>query len=239
MTEKRKIVLITTVLAVTLLSWFFLAYAIIFAQKIEVQQIPVAKKTLAPRTRITAEDLTMIDVPKTYISANTLTKPEDIVGKYTQIYGFVPQGSPFFSEMLEKAVNLADYPSLLLKQGQVSYSLLSDLAKSAGNSLVAGQKVDLYVTVNLKDQPPITDCLVKAVRIIAVKDRSGMDVDRGKGTKIPYVILIAIDEGLVKYLKAAGKLGSIELLAVNANYAEDQECLLQADSPLLEYLLNE
>lgn len=234
--EKRKILLAATFLFVLIVLISFLAYKIVSVKKIEVLEVWVAKEIIYPRTKISEKHLTLIKVPKVYLNDDVIYKKEDLINKYTQIYATVAKGALFYQDYLEDLENLTAYPDLLLKKDQVSYSLPSDLLKSAGNSLVTGQKVDLYVTLNLKDQPPLTDCLIKAVRITAIKDRAGLDLTNPKSSRIPYLVVLAIDANQVKYLKAIGKIGSIDLLGVNVNYGENEESLLQMESLILPYL---
>ena len=228
---------------ITLICFLFLALLvfagvkIVSTEKIEVVEVLVAKETIYPRTKISEENTTVIKVPKSYLSDNVLLKKEDIIGRYTQIYATVVKGSAFYNELLEDGENMSDYPSLLLNAGQVSYSLTSDIIKSSGNSLVSGQKVDIYVTIANKDKTPVTDCLIKAVRIIAVKDRSGKDINEEKSSKVPYVISIAVNADLVKYLKAAGKLGTIDIYPVNANYQDKEESIYQSEAVIIPYLV--
>ena len=235
--DKRRITLVALALSLLLSALLLLSYLILSTKKVEMVEVLVAKETIYPRQQITEKNTTTLKLPKSLILDNVLYRKEDIIGKYIQIYSLVPKDSLFYRNMLESRENLSDYPALLLKKGQVSYSLVSDVVKSSGNSLVVGQKVDLYVSIPRKDQVPITDCLVKAVRITAVKDRNGVDLAKEGSSKIPYVITVAIDETIVKYLKAATKLGTVELFPVNTIYAQNEESLLQADSSLLTLLV--
>jgi len=234
--DKKKIIIVVTCFALLLVLLTFLSFKILSTNKIEVVEVLVAKETIYPRTKITEYNTVAICIPKVFITDNVLMDKKDIIGRYTGVYALIPKGSMFFSDTLEVQENLSDYPALLLKKGQISYSIMSDVAKSGGNSLVAGQKVDLYASITIKDQLPVTDCLIKAVRITAIKDRNGLDITNEKSNGIPYVILIAVDESLVKYLKTAVKIGTIELYAVNTNYKDQEESILQSEALVLPYL---
>jgi len=229
---------------VTLVCFLFLALLIfagvkiVSTEKIEIVEVLVAKETIYPRTKISESNTTVVKMPKSYLGENVLLKKEEIIDRYTQIYATIVKGSMFYNDLLESGENMSDYPSLLLLEGQVSYSLTSDIIKSSGNTLVAGQKVDIYATLVNKDKIPMTDCLIKAVRIIAIKDRSGKDIAEEKSSKVPYVIIIAVNADLVKYLKVAGKLGTVDIYPVNANYQNKEESVFQGDSWIIPYLVN-
>ena len=234
---ERKLTIIAGVGSLLMLLLVILSYQVFSTKKVEVLEVLVAKETIYPRTKITEYNTKVVKVPKIYITGNALTDKKMVLGHYTNVYSVIPEGSLFYQEILEKPENLSDYPGLLLLKGQVSYALMSDVAKSAGNSLVAGQKVDLYASISQKEQAQVTDCLIKGIRITAIKDRNGVDITKEESSGIPYVILLAVNESYVKYLKAADKLGNIELYAVNANYGDMTESQLNENSLVLPYLL--
>lgn len=234
--NKGKIIGIGTLSLLLLVLANYLLFNIVLTKKVDLVDVYVANKDIYPRSELTNEDIRVIKIPKAYLDDKTIQKKEDIIGKYTEILGYIPQGSMFFKGMLYEKSTLPDYPSLLLKESQVSFAIQSDVMKSSGNTLTVGQKVDLYVTIPRKDGPPIVDCLIKAIRITGIKDRNGLDVTHLKSTKIPYVVVIAVNDQEIEYLKIAAKIGTVDLYGVNATYQDDQECLFQIDSNVLKYL---
>ena len=235
---KEKIKLIRVIAGIFMLLLIYLSYAIFSTERVETIEVLVAKEVIYPRTKITESNTTTVEIPKIYVGGDTLTAKEEILGKYTQIYATVPKDSVFYAIQLEKPENLSDYPSLLLNKDQVSYPIYGETVKNTAGSLVAGQKVDIYVTLNFKDQPPLTGVLIKAVRIIALRDRNGQDLDPAKNKPV-YMVSIAVAEDLVKYLKATAKLGTIDIYPVNTNYQDNQESIFQDDCAVLPYLSGE
>ena len=64
--------------------------------QVQLVETYVAAKDIMPRTRISESDLVEIHVPSAYLQDYTYTKKEDILGKYTEIQGMIPAGSPFY-----------------------------------------------------------------------------------------------------------------------------------------------
>lgn len=212
-----------------------LLFKIVLDRKLDLVKVPVAKVKINVRTKIEEDMIEMIEVPRAAINDDCITDKNEALNKYTEIEGIIPKGSMFYRSMLFEENVLPDFPSLKLKEGQNVFSLPTDLVKSSGNSLTNNQKVDLHVTLTPKKEEPITDCLLKNVRILNVLDRKGIDM-KESDTKIPSVINLAVDETLVSLLRKANEVGTIDLYATV--FTQEEECLLNEESVLLP-LLNE
>lgn len=215
-----------------------LVFNIALDRSVEYVEMPYARVDIKPRTKITAKMIGTKKIAKNALG-NCFDEKKKVVGKYSEINGMIPKGSPFYKSMLHQEKDLPDYPTLQLKSGQTAYSLASDLVKLSGNTIVSGQKVDIYVTVPQKQENPIIDRMVKGVRVISIKDRKGLDIDDEQSTKIPYVVILAIQDEIVPYLKTASKIGSIDIYAPTINYTSEEESLLVNDSKVLPYLNHE
>lgn len=204
-------------------------------RQIQLQKTYVAAKDIAPRTKISENDLIEIEVPKAYLQDYTFVEKEDIIGKYTEIQGMIPAGSPFYKSMLYEETDLPDYPSTQLKSGQVAYSMNVDLS-SLGGILKSGQRVDIHYSFVSKDDVTITGCLIRNARIIAIKDHRGIDIEDEDSSKTPYLAILAIDEEDVSLLTLADSLGQVKLITSSSTYDKDTEASRVNDSAVLTYL---
>ena len=127
----------------------FFVFKISVKKQINMISIPVTKETIYPRTKITKEDLDTLDVPAAFISDLMIIDEEEIIGMYSDIQTTIPKQSIFYKESLFKEEDLPDYPSMLLNDDQVVYTINTDLVKLSGNSIVVGQKIDLYTYLSL------------------------------------------------------------------------------------------
>lgn len=203
--------------------------------KLHLVEVYVAKHDIKPREEISLDDIGKIYVPQIYVSDNAYIDINDIIGKYTDIQGKIPKGSLFYKSMLFNVEDLPDYPSLELLDNQVAYSLACDILSLQGNSIVKGQRVDIYVTLTKNFEVPFVDKLVSNVRVIAIKDNKGYDLDHPKSTGIPYIIIMALNNESIEYLAKAEKVGTIKLIASNNSYS-NMEASLNENSMLLSYL---
>ena len=205
-------------------------------RKLDLTVTYVAAHTLKPRTLITENDICELRIPSSYLQDRTLTKKEEIIGKYTEIQGMIPAGSPFYREMLKDVSELPDSPYLQLKKGQSAYTIKTDLAK-LGGTLAAGQRVDIHATFEVNHERPVTGCLIENARIIAIKDYRGLDIDDPESTGTVDMVIIAVNDEDIELLTLSEKIGEVRLFASNRTYSTDHEASRPESSPALDFLL--
>lgn len=213
-----------------------LLFKIFLDKKLNLVEVPIAKVKIQPRQKISEDMIILKKVPFVFMDENVVKDKKEILNKYTEIEGMIPQGSFFYQSMLFEEESLPDYPALKLKENQNVFSLSTDLIKSSGNTLTNNQKVDLHVTLEQKKDAPISDLLLSSVRVLNVKDRKGNDM-KESSSKIPYVINLAIDKQYIQLLKIAHETGTIDLYATT--FPQSQECVLNEESKVLEHLNHE
>ncbi len=194
----------------------------------------IAKYDIEPRHLITSDDLLEIQIPNAYIENNAYTSANDIIGKYTSIQGMIPAGSMFYISMLFEQEELPDHAELELLQGQVIYALETNMSDSG--DMTSGQRVDVYVTIEQDDGIVMTGCLLEHVRIVSIKDHTGLEISDVNSTKIPYMISLAINQEDIELIAMAEKTGKIRLFASSMMYDTSLECLRKEDSNVTQYL---
>lgn len=227
-------------IVVLLAALSYIAFQIALKDAISLVDVPFAKHTLYPHVQIREEDIVIKQIPSVYVEEGVLQKKSDIVGKYVDLQSKIAMGSLFYEDMIKAADQIEELPALLLKEGQLAFPLASDLIKSSGTSLSINQKVDVYVTyTNTKTKETTVGCLLKNVRIIGLKDRSGLSLQEEKAQRIPAVIVLAVQEEYVDLLKKASKIATIDVFAPHVDYTKEEESILQEDFVLMDLLRNE
>jgi len=201
--------------------------------QLDLVDVYVALHTIDARTLITESDLSVIQVPKAYLNPEAIIDKTEIINKYTLIQGVIPKGSYFYGDMLENIDNAKDRSTLLLKDLQVVFTLEVDLVLTAGNTLLAGQKVDIYGTLR-NSSKTIVDLLLSQVRILSIKDKAGNEL-KSNSKESPKLMLLAIQKDQVVLLTKLLTLGDLSLTATPYNDAT-QESLLYAQSTVLKAL---
>ncbi len=234
MKNKKKLIGFVSIIMLCTLN--YIVFQIMLEHTIDLVEVSVVKETLYPRDKIEKEDLMTIEVPRLYVHDGIYTSESDVIGKYLDIQSTLPKGSFLYKEILFNEEDLPDYPAMLLKDEQVAYSLSTDLKEMAGNTIVVGQKVDIYVSIAIRNEKPVVDYLLKGVRVVGVKDRKGLDLKNPESTKIPYVVVLAIDEMYIPYMESAQEVGEISLMAIATNYDDNYDCELNEESKVIPYI---
>lgn len=231
-------VVIGVILLLAVSNYLIFQYAL--SRSIDLVDVPIASRTILPHQKITDSDYVMKQVPRVYVEKGVYLKKEEIVGKYVDLQSKVARGSMFYQDMVKGEQEIQELPALLLKPGQVAFPLSSDLLKSSGTTLAVNQKVDVYITyTDSKSKETTVDRLLQNVRIIGIKDRNGLSLTEEKAQRIPAVLVLAIQEDYVNYLKKASKMAVIDVLAPHVEYAFEEESMLDEECVLLELLGHE
>ena len=202
--------------------------------KLDLCQTYIASHDISPRTKITETDLIPVRISGRYLSDHAYTQKEDIIGKYTEIQGMIPAGSPFYKSMLYEESELPDHAAAQLKENQVAFSMEVDVAMLGG--IEAGQRADVFVTVNQRSETPITGCLLRNVRVIDVKDHKGISLRSPDSTKVPYLAELAVNGSHLELLTMAKTYGTFQLYMSVDSYNTDKEAVLDESSQVTAYL---
>lgn len=221
-------------LSLALLLTLHQAVGMLAEKKMELVTTFVAARDIPPRTKIEEADLLEMQVPQAYLMEYACTQKEEIIGRYTEIAGMIPAGSPFYRTMLFEESELPDYPATLLREGQSAYSLAVDLTR-AGGSPAAGMYVDVFGTVAGRDGTMVSGALLEHVRILSVKDAQGLSIADPNSSGLPYVVLLAVKSRDVAMLTQIEKAGELRLFASSESYGRGQEAVKAADSSLVEW----
>lgn len=200
--------------------------------ELELVEVYVANDNLIARTQINQESIKLIKVPKVYLSEQVILKKSDLIGKYVKLNTSIPKGSLIYQSSVELLDDSIDKPALLLKVNQAVFALDVNMSSTAGNTIQAGSKIDIYGTIK-SNRETIVDLLFKQVRVLSIKDKNGNEVD-SKTNQVPKIMLIAVDQEEIPILAKVIAIGDITITPT-AEFFSDDECILY-DSLLLGYL---
>ena len=148
-----------------------------------------------------------------------MTDPKDLVGQITRLDGRIEAGSFFTTTSLESPQTIKDQATTLLKAGQVVFTLDVDVRSTAGNTLLPHQRVDLYFSLQ-QQSTLLVDKLIGNVRILAIKDKQGIDVQDPKD--LPKYVLVAIKAELIPVLTKGMALGELTLVPSITDDRDDE-----------------
>jgi Flp pilus assembly protein CpaB len=215
-----------------------LLFDVAVKRSIDYIEVPVAAKSLLSRSKIDESSIRMQRVPSALIEDNVIVDKNEIIDLWVKYSVTLAPGSFFYKEYIEDANDSADYPQLMLNEGQGVASLAVDLLISAGNTLLPNQYVDIVFTSKDKRKPIISDVIFRSVRVLAVKDRNGLDMDDPKSQKVPAVALLALNKQDIPPFIHAQILGDIDLIIKVTNEYYPMEAIYNFES-LVWRLLHE
>lgn len=187
---------VTIVLVIIILVALYYGYSKSIKDKTNPINMPVAANTIAPQTLITNEDVVFKQVPGSMISENAIRVYGDIVGKYTNIYVTVPQGSIFYKEWLVNGNELAGnwIEQLDHEKGELGYYMSVSVESTLGNNVVPGSYIDIYMKAQDENGTIMFGKLMKNVKVLVVHDGSGHDIfadasNVGSPSKIGFAVV--------------------------------------------------
>ena len=230
MIKKQNILFVGVIICICLISY---GISIIYINhELELVEVYVANDNLVARTQIDQDSIKLIKIPKAYLSDQVVLKKNDIVGKYVKLNTSIPEGSLVYESSIERLDDTIDKPALLLKVNQAVFALDVNMSSTAGNTIQAGSKIDIYGTIK-NNRETIVDLLFKQVRVLSIKDKNGNEVDN-KTNQVPKIMLIAVDQEEIPILTKVIAVGDITITPTSEFFSEE-ECILY-DSILLGYL---
>ena len=157
-------------------------------------QLPVAKYTIDPKTKITDDMIVYKDIPKGALNSEYYSNKNQIINKYTKMNATIPAGSMFYTELLTSKEELPDSALYDIPTGYTLYYLTVNMLTSYTNSILPNNYIDIYMST--KDNgKALVGKLLQNVKILAVKTSDGRNVfEGGDETRIPYVIIFALPE---------------------------------------------
>lgn len=234
--KKIKITWIAGILI--LVSANLLLFDIALKRSIDYIEIPIAAIGIKPRSKIDESHIQMLKVPSSMVMSNVFADKSEILDKWVKYAVSIAPGSFFYHDYLETTENLSDYPQLMLYDGQGVASLPVDLLTSAGNTLLPNQYVDIVFTSKDKRKPIVSDVIFHSVRVLAVKDRNGLDMDDSKSQKVPAIVLLAMNKQDIPPFIHAQIIGDIDLIIKINNEFDPLEAICNKESEVWR-LLNE
>lgn len=236
--QNKNIVTILGILIILgLLYW---GYTSTINAQVAPTNVPVATRTIQPRTQITSEMVTTIKVPSKSISENVLKNTFEIIGKYTAVNTVIPQGSMFYSDVIVEAEDLPDSAFVNVKDGERPYALGVNTQSTYGNSIFPGNIVDIFMKATDENGQVMVGRLLAQVEVLAIKDSSGNNVfEDTSQNRTPATLLFGCPDDVFTLLKKAEYLKNygVELFPVPyGGYVQIPSDLIVDREELVEFI---
>ena len=202
---------VTIIGVIIILILLYVGYSMQINSAVEPVQIPVATETIQPRTEITDDMVTTIDVPNISLSDNVIRTTSSIVGKYSNINSVIPEGSMFYTDTVIDEDELPDSVFVKVKDGEVVYNFSVNMETTFGNSIYPGNMIDIYMkTGNGSSERIMVGKLIENIEVLAVKDSAGRNVfENSSESRTPAYLIFGVEEELHLMLRKASYMTSL------------------------------
>lgn len=199
--NKNTVTILGVVLGVLIL---YFGYNYRVNQAIQPIEIPYAKVTIQPRTKITQEMVGTTLIPPSMLKGKIIRDANLIIGKWSGNYALIPFGSLFYEDNLLTQDRLPDSAFIEIRDGFTAFNLPVDVNKTYGNSIFPGNYIDLYLKALDSDGKIMYQKFIENVKVLAVKDNAGQHVfEDSEKAKTPSILLFAVPEDMHLLLRKA------------------------------------
>ena len=206
----RSVTIIGIVLILILL---YFGYSYQINSAVNPVSVPVASETIQPRTEITDEMVTTIDMPNISVDTNVITNKTLIVGKYSNVNALIPKGSMFYKDSVVDGDDLPDAAFVKVKKGEVLTSFKVNTETTYGNSIMPGNYVDIYMKAGntTGDGSKImVGRLIENAEVLAVKDSTGKNVfENTDENRTPAYLMFGFKEDIYQLVLKASYMSSL------------------------------
>lgn len=238
--KNKNTVTILGVVAILVIIYF--GYSTTIKNAVTPVRVPVAAATIQPRTLITEEMVTTIDVAAKALQDTEVVRNRDaIIGKYSNVNSVIPKGSMFYSALLTTASELPDSAFVKVGKGEVPYNFPVTMATTYGNSIYPGNKIDIYMKAENADGQVMVGKLVENIEVLAVKDSNGKHVfENTDEDRVPAFLIFGVKEEINILLRKASYMDnfSVELFPVPHGGKVDTTGSTQVSTEYLKDFIN-
>lgn len=177
--------------------------------------VPYAKESIPARTLITSDMVGRIKLASNYVtdSSNLIKNVNKVVNNYVSYKTNIPKGSLFYKETVKEADEMPDAAFANIADGFTIFSLAVTVDSTFGNSIRAGDYIDLYMSAtNPTDNLVIYARLIESIRVLAVKDSKGNNILKSTvANGKPSELLFAVPEELYLLLMRSQAITSTKI----------------------------
>lgn len=237
--DKNTVTIIGVIVIIALL---YLGYKWEIKKAVDpVRGIPVAANDIQPRTLITSDMVSTIDVAPIMLTDNVIRNSGSIIGKYSNYNTMIPQGSMFYNGVVVEASALPNSTFVNLKKGEIAYNFPVTTDSTYGNSILPETAIDIYMKATDTDGKIMVGKLIENVEILAVKDSAGKNVfENTSEDRTPAFLIFGLKSDLYLLLKKASYMNSndVELYPVPMGQTFDVESATQVSTQYLKDFIN-
>lgn len=238
--NKNTVTIIGILLCVIIL---FFGYNYRINQKVALTRVPYANQDIQPKKAITADMISYMNVPASFLVGSYYANQEEIVGKYSQYNTMIVEGSLFYKDLLTSSDSLPNSAFLNVKNNETVISYRVDMDSTYANSMQPDDVINIYFKAKSDDGTIMFGKFISNVTILDVKDGEGRHVfDDSSEVRIPAYMMFALPEDMHLLFRKAIYLSDsygVELILVPNTQEIQKEDAVYVSSKDIQNFINE
>ena len=237
--NKNTVTILGVILASVIL---YVGYNIRLQQMVELIRVPYANQTIQPKTAITADMISYMEVAKNFIgNASYYSSEDDIIGKYSNYNTMIAEGSLFYTDLL---INEDDLPDSAFMDIPDNYTVINygvNMDSTYANSMMPNDYINIYFKANDDDGSIMFGKFLSNIKILDVKDSSGQHVfENTEEARTPAYMLFALPEDMHllfrKALYLSGQYGVQLILVPNTQELTEEDAEMVSSEDIQSFI---
>ena len=237
--NKNTVTILGVILASVIL---YVGYNIRLQQMVELIRVPYANQTIQPKTAITADMISYMEVAKNFIgNASYYSSEDDIIGKYSNYNTMIAEGSLFYTDLL---INEDDLPDSAFMDIPDNYTVINygvNMDSTYANSMMPNDYINIYFKANDDDGSIMFGKFLSNVKILDVKDANGQHVfENTDEARTPAYMLFALPEDMHllfrKALYLSGQYGVQLILVPNTQELTEEDAEMVSSEDIQSFI---
>ena len=239
--NKNTITIIGVILCIVIL---YVGYNFRINQKVSLSRVPYANQTIQPRTEITEEMVSYMNVPAAFIKGSYYNASNQIVGKYAKDDVMIAEGSLFYTDFLTDTSTVSNSAFSNVKSNETVISYNVGMDSTYANSMMPGDIINVYFKAKDDNGTIMFGKFISNITILDVKSSDGQRVfENTTESRTPAYMLFALPEDMHLLFRKAIYLSNtyeVELILVpNTQKQEKKDMEVYVSSKDIQTFIDE
>ena len=222
--NKNTITIIGVILCIVIL---YIGYNFRINQKVSLSRVPYANQTIQPRTEITEDMVSYMNVPAAFIKGSYYNASNQIVGKYAKDDIMIAEGSLFYTDFLTDTSTVSNSAFSNVKSNETVVSYKVGMSSTYANSMMPGDIINVYFKAKDDNGTIMFGKFISNITILDVKDEEGRHVfDDSADVRTPAYMMFALPEDMHLLFRKAIYLSNtyeVELILVPNTQKQEKD----------------
>ena len=236
--NKNTVTILGVILCIVIL---WLGYNFRINQKVSLTKVPYANQTIQPKTKITSDMISYMNVPASFLVGSYYRSADDITGKYSNYNTIIAEGSLFYTDLVIEEKNLPNSSFINVKEGDTVINYNVDMNSTYANSMMPNDYINIYFKGVNDDGNIMFGKFISNVKILDVKDSDGQHVfESTDEARTPAYMMFALPEDMHLLFRKALYLKneySVELILVpNTQELTDEDAVMVSSEDIQNFI---